>query len=215
MERTGRHLAERAGQAGIVHQRWRLRTSVAALLAQGVAVVGADLLLQGEFLEDPSQAVLHTRHVANPPEFAGYTFGYNHTLFAQRVHDVLTLTTFVRNHERKPRTVCLIAMDGTGPVAAAARAVAGPAIDRAAIHTHGFRFGTVADLQSPSFLPGGAKYGDLPGMLALAAPAALWLAGEGPHAPELVQSAYGAAGGPLPHVADAADEQAALEWLSR
>ena len=31
-----------------------------------------------------------------------------------------------------------------------------------------------------NFLPGGAKYGDLPGMLALGAPGELWLAGEGP-----------------------------------
>lgn len=34
------------------------------------------------------------------------------------------------------------------------------------------------DLRSPDFLPGGAKYGDLPGMLAAGEPGTLWLAGE-------------------------------------
>ena len=34
-------------------------------------------------------------------------------------------------------------------------------------------------IHDPDFLPGGAKYDDLPGMLAVAAPAPLFLAGEG------------------------------------
>ena len=39
-----------------------------------------------------------------------------------------------------------------------------------AIDTAGFRFADVTDIHSPDFLPGGAKYGDLPGMLSLSAP---------------------------------------------
>ena len=39
------------------------------------------------------------------------------------------------------------------------------------------------------FLPGGAKYLDLPGMLAVGAPNPLWLAGEG-KGPEIVAAAY-------------------------
>jgi hypothetical protein len=61
---------------------------------------------------------------------------------------------------------------------AAARAVAGDAIDQAAVDTGGFRFGKLVDFRDPQFLPGGAKYLDLPGMLARAAPRPLWLAGE-------------------------------------
>ena len=41
-----------------------------------------------------------------------------------------------------------------------------------------FRFGKLLDFQDVNFLPGGAKYGDLPGLLALGAPGKLWLAGE-------------------------------------
>ena len=72
-----------------------------------------------------------------------------------------------------------------GPIVAAARAVAGEAIDRAAVDTGGFRFGNLLDYRDPQFLPGGAKYLDLPGMLALGAPHPLWLAGED-HEPALV-----------------------------
>ena len=56
--------------------------------------------------------------------------------------------------------------------------------------TAGFRFGQVSAIHDPDFLPGGAKYDDLPGMLAVAAPAPLFLAGEGDALPELVASAY-------------------------
>jgi hypothetical protein len=43
------------------------------------------------------------------------------------------------------------------------------------------------------FLPGGAKYLDLPGLLALNAPGALWLAGE-ETAPAITAEAYKASG---------------------
>jgi len=62
---------------------------VQRLLAAGMTVMGADLLFQGEFVRD-GQSGTKNRLVKNPREFAGYTFGYNRALFAQRVHDVLT-----------------------------------------------------------------------------------------------------------------------------
>ena len=112
--------------------------------------------------------------VANPREFAGYTFGYNHALFAQRTHDVLTLVKFLRGAEvgshPRPTSVGVAGFGGTGPIVAAARALAGDAIDRAAVDTGGFRFAKLLDYRDPRFLPGGAKYLDLPGMLALGAP---------------------------------------------
>ena len=64
------------------------------------------------------------------------------------------------------------------------------AIDRAAIHVGDFRFGKVLDLRSPDFLPGGAKYGDVPGLLALGA-------------------------GKLKEVAAKEDGAAAVEWLAK
>lgn len=121
--------------------------------------------------------------VKNPREFAGYTFGYNNALFAQRTHDVLTLVTFLRNSKvgshKNPSHVSLAGWGNAGPIAAAAGALAGETIDRVALDTNGFRFGKLLDFRDPMFLPGGAKYLDLPGMIALNAPRPIWLAGEG------------------------------------
>ena len=66
-------------------------------------------------------------------------------------------------------------------------------INKLAVNTSGFRFGKLLDYRDPNFLPGGAKYGDLPAMLALASPTKLLLYGE-PEAPEVVKQAYGASG---------------------
>jgi hypothetical protein len=161
-----------AGKSGLANKE------VKALVKGGAAVVGADLLFQG------GEAGKQNRVVANPREFAGYTYGYNSALFAQRAHDVLTLTSFLRNSKvgshPSPKTVCLAAFGAqTGPIAVAARAMAGEAIDRAAYDTHGFRFGKVLDYRDPMFLPGGAKYLDLPGMLMVQGPALRWVRGEG------------------------------------
>ena len=87
-------------------------------------------------------------------------------------------------------------LHGSGPWAAAARAQAGAAVDEAVIDTRGFRFAKITALDDPDLLPGGAKYLDLPGILALSAPHKLLLAGEGENAPAVVAAAYQAAGRP-------------------
>ncbi|MBA2354880.1 MAG: acetylxylan esterase, partial [Acidobacteria bacterium] len=153
--------------------------AVRRLLAAGVSVLGVDLLYQGEFLEH-EQAPVTARRVENPREFAGYTLGYNHPLFAQRVHDVLSAIGFLRGLAGADRVtgVDLIGVAGGGAIAAAARAQAGDAVASAAIDTEGFRFATAGALNDPSFLPGVVKYGDVPALLAVGAPGRLWLAGE-------------------------------------
>src|SRR5439155_22468359 len=126
----------------------------------------------------------------NPLESAAFTFGYNHPLFAQRVHDVLTIVKYVQSNERKTKRLDLVGLGGAGPWTAAARVKAWEAIDHAAIGLDGFRFGQVSDIHDVSFLPGGAKYDDVPGLLAVGAPKPLWLAGEGGEAPGIVRAAY-------------------------
>ena len=204
------------GKAGLFQEDGQPQPPICRLLAAGVAVAGADLLFQGEFLAD-GKPVTQTRRVKNPREAAAFTFGYNSTLFAQRVHDVLTVISFVRHHEAKPAEVYLIGLAGAGPWAAVARAVARDAVAKAVIDTAGFRFGKVLDLQAPEFLPGGAKYDDLPGLLAVAAPNPLWLAGEGAAAPQPILAAYRAAGAEKNLVAfgatPAEHADAAVTWL--
>ena len=202
------------GRAALRNADGSIKPSVMQLVRGGATVLGADLLFQG------GGPVKQTRVVENPREFAGYTFGYNHALFAQRAHDVLSIVSFLRKAKvglhPKPRTVAVVGWGGAGPIVAAARALAGGAIDRAAVDIGGFRFGKLLDYRDPMFLPGGAKYLDLPGMIALSVPHSLWLAGEGKE-PEIVAAAYRAASNAdelTPFTGEAAQKEAsAVEWL--
>ncbi|MGD0539270.1 MAG: acetylxylan esterase [Verrucomicrobiota bacterium] len=205
-----------AGKAGLFSADGTPRAEVARLLQAGAPAVGVDLLFQGEFLAD-GRAVTQTRRVNNPREAAAYTFGYNRTLFAQRVHDVLSVVKFAGQLAEGRQPVNVVGLGGAGPWAAAACAVGEAGIGAAAVDTQGFRFGQVLDLLDPSFLPGGAKYGDLPGMLALHAPRALWLAGEPVNGAAFVRRQYqlAAARGRLSEYHGSAEQKAAaaVDWL--
>jgi len=193
---TGTRVAvwlSRDGKAGLFSAAGTPQPAVCRLLEAGVTVVGVDLIYQGEFLTD-GKPLERTRRVENPREAAAYTFGYNRTVFAQRVQDVLSVLRFARSRHADA-SIMLVSLDGSGPWAAAALAQAQGAVAKAAIDTSGFRFGKVQDIHSPDFLPGGAKYFDLPGMIALAAPTPLWLGGEAEPA-EVTVAGYRAAGSP-------------------
>jgi hypothetical protein len=182
----------------------------------GVTVVGVDLLYQGEFLAD-GKPLTRTPRVKNPREAGAYTFGYNHALFAHRVHDVLAVVKFARSGNLQSRRLTVVGLDGAGPWVAAARAQCGAAIDEAVIDTGGFRFGQILDLHDPDFLPGGAKYGDMPALLALGAPGRIWIGGETTDGLTLAQAQYQAmnAGKNLTRFAGEAQQvrAAALQWL--
>jgi dienelactone hydrolase len=208
-----------AGKSALYDASGSPKSAVMQLVNAGVTVLGADLLYQGEFLKD-GQPIKQTRKVANPREAPAYTFGYNHSLFAQRAHDILTLLKFIRTAKidsiPSPSSVAVAGFGQTGPIVAAARAVASDSIDLAAIDTGGFRFAKLLDYRDPQFLPGGAKYLDVPGFLALAAPQRLWLAGE-ESLPSILPEMYEKFGQPngLAHFrGDASQkETAAVNWL--
>jgi dienelactone hydrolase len=199
-----------AGKAGMFSGA-EPRAEVKRLLDAGFAVLGADLLYQGEFLAD-GKPLADQPKVKNNREFAGFTYGYNAPLFSRRVHDILTLVSFVVHDEHAPREVALVGVNGAGPLVAAARAQAGGAVTRAFVDTRGFRFAALGSFRDPDFLPGALKYGDLPGMLSLSAPNELWLAGEGGKVPDPVTAAYAAAGKPGA-VRAIADLSAAIDAL--
>ncbi len=197
--------ADGAGKAGMVGAELK------RLVDAGFAVLGADLLHQGEFLSD-GMPLQEQPKVKNQREFAGFTYGYNAPLFARRVHDLLTLISFVANDEHAPREIALVGVNGAGPLVAAARAQAGAGVAKAFVDTRGFRFAKLASWRHPDFLPGAVKYGDLPGLLSLSAPHALLIAGEGGRVPEATAAAYAAAGKPEA-VRSVADLSAAVEAL--
>jgi dienelactone hydrolase len=203
-------------KSGLYDQQGSLRSEIRTLLDAGVEVVGIDLLFQGEFLAEGTP-ITQTRRVENKRESAAYTFGYNHTLFAQRVHDILSAVKYVKHRRDETKCLALVGLKGAGHWVAAARAQAGGVIDLAAIDTAGFRFGKIPDIRDVDFLPGGAKYGDLPGIIVLHAPQKLWLAGEGKA--ETIKEFYELAGAQnsltVSDVTSESAPDAAIKWLLR
>jgi hypothetical protein len=182
------------GKAGMFNEG-EPRSEVERLIDAGTAVVSADLFQQGEFLLG-DQPLEQQRVVGNPREVAAYTFAYNDTVFVRRVHDVLTLISFIRNDDHAPKHLHLIGVNGAGPIAAAARAIAGKQIDKAAIDTEGFRFADLKSYRDPNFVPGVVKYGDLPALLALSAPNPIWFGGEEGAIAKPAKAAYAATNSP-------------------
>jgi len=154
-----------------------LHPEVARLVNAGYAVVGMDLTGQGEFTTN-RVTLSENRLVANPRTYAGYSYTYNNTLFVQRVHDLLTMTAWVNGDEHGPDALHAVGVNGGAPLLAAARVIAGDQLDNVAVVTEGFRFQTVNRWQDSQFVPGGVKYGDLPGLLSLSAPHPLWVGNE-------------------------------------
>ena len=160
------------------------------LIDAGYSVVGVDLFGQGEFTTN-GEALLENPTVKNPRQFAGFTYTYNETLFARRVHDILTLTAWINGDEHGPKALHAVGINGGGPLLAAARAIAGSEFNAAAIDTAGFRFTNLTDWKHADFLPGAVKYGDISTLLSLSAPNDLWIGGE-ESMPSIVTTAYDA-----------------------
>ena len=157
------------GKAGLFDAKGSPTAAVRSHLAAGTSVVGVDLFQQGEFLKD-GKPVTQARVVGNPREFAGYSFAYNHTLFARRVHDVMTVLAWVRGFEsEKPEHIRVEADAATSPVALAALAMSGRGVNEATVHAGKFAFANLKSYRDPNFLPGAVKYGGLKTLRRLAA----------------------------------------------
>jgi dienelactone hydrolase len=156
-----------------------LLPAIQELVASGFAVGAVDLYLTGDFTDDGRPIAEHPR-VNNKREFAGYTLGYNHPLFSQRVHDLLTLISSTVFHERQPEQVHLIGLNGAAPHAICAAAIARDKLASLAVDTHGFRFAGITQIRDVNLLPGAVKYGDLPSLLTLCLPIRTAVAGETP-----------------------------------
>jgi dienelactone hydrolase len=201
------------GTAGLNNTGGEPIAAVADLVKAGYAVAGVDLLGQGDGVPSdfPRDA---NRRVPNKRLFTGYTYGFNHPLLVQRVHDVLTVVAHAKANHHTPEKIHLVGLGAVGPIAAVAAAQCGDALDRAAIDTADFRFADLTDYLDASFVPGVVKYGDVPALLALAAPTKMLLSGEG-KAPAVVQAAYAAASAEndLTVVPNANDGAAVAKWL--
>jgi len=145
------------------------------LVKAGYNVIVPDLFGQGELAADvvreQSQRMWFQRGADKGwHRFSGYTYGFNHCLFVQRVHDLLSLIVYAGSEEE----VCMVGRgQAAGPLVAAACSQASKKVKRCIIDPKGFRFASIQRHDDPMFVPGALKYLGLDGLLSLAAPVSL------------------------------------------
>ena len=129
-----------------------------------------------------------TRQVENNRDFAGYTLGYNSPQIIKKLHDYVGLIFADPQPLERIRFLVSTDSDSAG-LAALTAAVSSGKLDGVAIDTCGFRFANIRDIRSPNFLPGGAKYFDIPGYLSLVDANWLLVVGESAESLKLVSAA--------------------------
>ena len=209
---------DESGKSGLFNADGTPKYEIKALLDAGFSVATCDVFGTGELMPTGSAAPLRNRKVNTSRQFAGFTYGYNHALFAQRVHDVMSLVSYVKGDDHGATKVHLVGVGQAGLWAAAAKAIVGPAIDRTAIDSAGFRFGSLTEFDDPQFLPGAVKYGDVPALLALCAPNEVFIIGE-KVLPAVAKASWQSAGAlksaTLFNGEAAAKANSIVQWLSR
>jgi dienelactone hydrolase len=174
-----------AGKASLT-EGGKLAPAARALLDKGAAVLAVDVMGTGELAKDDIKV---------EGRFAGYTFGYNSPLLAQRVHDILTAVAFASTQVGGVKKVHLLGNGKAGPWVMLARGLCGDSVARTAADWNRFRFDSVRRTSDEMMLPGVLKYGGLPALGSLAAPGELLMhnyqgTGSGPW----MKSAYEASG---------------------
>jgi dienelactone hydrolase len=160
------------------------------LLEQRLVVLAVDLFGQGETTAD-GKNLSQQRLVRD--DYAGYTFGYNPPLFAQRVHDLLKVIRFASSELVPEGKLVVVGLKGAAHWVAGAVAQGKGVVDLMVVDTGGFRFRSINSFEAPDFFPGAAKYFDLPGLLSICAPAHAWIAGEDEECLSLLRRVYRAA----------------------
>jgi hypothetical protein len=181
--------------------------AVKALTDDGFGVLAPDLLGTGENAFAKGWAV--------NKNFAGYTYGYNRSLLANRVHDALTLIAFAKSF-LKTKTIQLVGWDEFGVVAILAKALAGDAVAKTAADLNQFSFEKIEKTDDPMILPGAVKYGGLGAFLALCAPGEVLVHNhKGTETGQISRAAYEAAGATnkLTRSAEKLDTAKVVEWL--
>ena len=130
-----------------------------ALLDAGYDVLAIDALEQGEY-RPSGEPLVHAR-LAHERAHAGYTFGYNRPMPAERTQDVLTALRVARERAGPDGSVRLVGRGAAAAWAAGARFLAGGLVARTALDFEGFRFTAADRIDAPDLLPGALKYGDV------------------------------------------------------
>ncbi len=196
------------GKASL-YREGKLVPAAKQILDRKAAILAVDVFGTGELSLDKPFAV--------DAKYAGFTFGYNRTLLAQRVHDILTAVAFAKGHE-KTKTVHLVGFEKAGPWVLLARGLCGDTVARTAADFDGFRFDKVRTTTDEMMLPGGLKYGGLPALAALAAPSELYVHNhQGTGSGKWLKAVYQTAGAmdKLQRSSEKIMDEKVAEWLLR
>ena len=182
--RRGNYSEQTALLTNLRHQE---EISLTILLPDG-AVTETVIWLEGMAAADPAAAIAadlagcrlvlpHLRHPQQnrntmvPTKSAApvYTYGYNHSLLALRVHDLLSLMQFLRPTPGSSyQSLALHATGPAVPAATLAAALTTGAGVRYQLAPSDFRFAQIHDPTDPNFLPGSLRFGDIPALRQLA-----------------------------------------------
>jgi dienelactone hydrolase len=179
------------------------------ILQRGISILAPDVFLTGEFADAPTPPV--------DAKYAGFTYGYNRTLLANRVHDILTAIAFAQGRQNA-KTIDLVGFGKAGPWVLMARPLCGQVVARTAADVNGFRFEDVKSVSDEMMLPGALKYGGLASFVALCAPGELFIHNhEGTTVADKGKMAYQAAGvvDRLLSTPDKAAPENVVQWLLR
>lgn len=134
--------------------------------AEQAIAAGTAVCVPQWFTEPAPGTAAMTRHVKGDRDFIGYTLGYNHSVLQRRAHDVLTVLTFIKHHERQPQAIDIRVTEAEVPETALALTQLPAGTVRAAtLPETSFRFASVTSIRDSRLLPGALKYGDLPAFL--------------------------------------------------
>jgi hypothetical protein len=196
------------GKGSLFHEG-KVIPAARSILDKKAAILAPDVFMTGEFQGAKSPAV----HV----DFAGFTFGYNRPLLANRVHDILTVIGFAKGPEYV-RRVHLAGFGKAGPWVLLARGLCGDAVDRTAVDGDQFLFDNVSSTDHEMMLSGALKYGGLAAFAALCPPRELYLHNYRPSQPRnILEEAYKTANAAdkLSISTAKATEENVIDWLLR
>ena len=163
------------GEESIISKTGDLTSAAKKLLADGYAIACPRLYLLGA-TRNPN---IYAERKQPYEGFAGYHYGYNPSLLAERVSDALAMVAMIRGNEKHRTDRIIVAgTDGAGIIAAATTALSGTAVSKLVANTEGVRFAKLDNVWDVNFIPGAAKYGDVDALLKLCSGAQVTVLGE-------------------------------------
>jgi len=159
---------DQQGKSHLFDDNGTLKQEIENLVDSGFTVIAADLFLTGESSHPDWKEGMPVDET-----YSGYTFGYNKTTIAQRVHDILTVVSKFKAAEE----VYVVGTGDAGLWTLLAGTLMEDAVDTMIVNLNGFSFANITETSDPNYLPGALRYGDVGGLGLLATPRRLEIGG--------------------------------------